>query len=151
MKKFLCLLVAILLVGSIVLAETIDLSAMTDDELLALKESVANEIEARSSKANSAIPWYDYGIGQYLPSFADVTGNTSIKPGISWNNDKSFAEQFEGATEDDFKAYCEALDKWGYNINKSTTWASYEASNTNGIKVNLYIIGDQITFKADQR
>ena len=151
MKKFLCLLVALLFIGSFVLAESIDLSSMTDDELTRLKEKIADEIERRNSNASSIRPWYDFGLGQYLPSFADATGNTSTKQGISWNNETSFAEQFEGASENDFKVYCEALEEWGYNKNKSTTWASYEASNSDGIKVSLYIISDQITLQADKR
>lgn len=47
MKKFLCLLVALLLIGSIALAESIDLSAMTDDDLLALKDQVNQTLSDR--------------------------------------------------------------------------------------------------------
>lgn len=151
MKKLLCLLVALLFAGSVALSEAVDLSSMTDVELLNLKKMISSEIERRNSNSHSVGPWYDFGLGEYLPSFADATGNTSTKKGISWNNEKSFAEQFEGASEDDFKAYCKALEEWGFNIDKSTTWSSYEASNADGVKVNLYIISDQITLQADQR
>jgi hypothetical protein len=51
MKKILCLLVALLLVGSLGLAEAIDLSSMTDEELLALKEQVDCAINERGISA----------------------------------------------------------------------------------------------------
>ncbi len=47
MKKFLCLLIALLLVGTIALSESVDLSSMTNDELLALKDQVVQEINER--------------------------------------------------------------------------------------------------------
>ena len=51
MKKILCLLVALLLVGSLGLAEAIDLSSMTDEELLVLKEQVDCAINERGISA----------------------------------------------------------------------------------------------------
>jgi hypothetical protein len=150
MKKFLCLLVALILVGSIALAEFIDLSSMTDDELMALQSTVADEIKKRKGDESTIGSWYDYGIGQYLPSFSEVTGNTPMPSDICWNDDTSFGDQFEGVTEEDFKAYCTALNEWGYNIDKFTTQSYYEASNSNGILVEVYLIDDLFTIKADQ-
>ncbi len=47
MKKVLCLLVVLLLVGSFALSETLDLGSMSDDELLTLKSKVDGEMAVR--------------------------------------------------------------------------------------------------------
>lgn len=70
MKKFLCLLVALVLVGSIALAEAIDLSSMTDDELLALKDQVNQTITDRGLTDEF-----------YLTTGVYICG-TAIKPGV---------------------------------------------------------------------
>ena len=152
MKKVLCLLVALLLVGTIAFADPIDWSLYTDEQLTIMKNYIEAELYRRSQEEgnpNSINPWYDYGVGQYLPSFVEATGNSSTKRGIAWNDNNSFAEQFEGVSEEDFKAYCDAVNDWGYNIDKSTTYASYEASNSNGISIHMYLIGNLMTVEAE--
>ena len=47
MKKVLCLLVALFFVGSIALADVIDLNSLSDDELLALKDQVSQAVSDR--------------------------------------------------------------------------------------------------------
>lgn len=49
MKKFLSLLLALLLVPAAALASGLDLSAMTDEELTALRDAVDRELAARSA------------------------------------------------------------------------------------------------------
>lgn len=68
MKKFLCLLVALVLVGSIALAEVIDLSSMTDDDLLVLKEQVIQAVSERG-----LIKEFQLTAGVYI-------GGVDIKP-----------------------------------------------------------------------
>lgn len=69
MKRFLCLLVTLLLVGSFGLAEAIDLSSMTDEELLALKEQVNQAVSDRG-----LIKEFQLTSGIYI-------GGVDIKPG----------------------------------------------------------------------
>lgn len=150
MRRILCLLIVLLLIGSTGLSESIDLSVMTDDELLELKDRVLSEIEIRNDGSTNVGPWYDYGLGSRLPSFEDATENANTVKGICWNDDNSFGEQFEGVTREDFERYCEALDQWGYNIGKATTNASYSASNADGIMLEVYLLSDLMTVKADK-
>lgn len=69
MKKVLCLIVALLLAGSFALSETIDLSSMTDDELLTLKVLLDQTISDRG-----LIKEFKISSGLYI-------GGTDIKPG----------------------------------------------------------------------
>ena len=69
MKKVLYLLVALLLIGSIALAEAIDLSSMTDDELLTLKDQVSQAISDRG-----LVKEFQMSAGMYV-------GGVDIKPG----------------------------------------------------------------------
>lgn len=66
MKKFFCLLIALLLAGSIALSESVDLSSMTDDELISLQTVVETEISSRGLK-EKPISEGIYSIGVFLP------------------------------------------------------------------------------------
>lgn len=53
MKKLLALLLALLLIGSIALAEAVDFASMTDDDLNALIDSAKAEVERRDLTSNT--------------------------------------------------------------------------------------------------
>ena len=84
MKKFLCLLVALVLVGSIALAEVIDLSSITDDDLLALKEQVIQAVSDRGLikefqlTAGVYIGGVDIKPGRYMLTATEVNDSVSI-------------------------------------------------------------------------
>ena len=84
MKKFLCLLVALVLVGSIALAEVIDLSSMTDDDLLALKDQVSQAVSDRGLikefqlTAGVYIGGVDIKPGRYILTATEVNDSVSI-------------------------------------------------------------------------
>lgn len=88
MKKILCLLVALLLVGSLGLAEALDLSSMTDEELLALKEQVNQAISDRGLvkefqlTAGIYIGGVDIKPGRYTLTATDVNDMVSIGLGV---------------------------------------------------------------------
>lgn len=91
MKKFLCLLVALLLVGSISFAESIDLSSMTDTELFALKEQV-----------EQILMDHDSSFGMRFASGIYVAG-TDIKPGryiIHTSNDQGLGNLYVYANKE---------------------------------------------------
>lgn len=84
MKKFLCLLAALLLIGSIALAEAIDLSSMTDDELLALKDQVSQAVSDRGLvkefqlTAGIYIGGVDIKPGRYILTATEVNDSVTI-------------------------------------------------------------------------
>lgn len=84
MKKFLCLLVALFLVGSIALAEVVDLSSMTDDDLLALKDQVSQAVSDRGLikefqlTAGVYIGGVDIKPGRYILTATEVNDSVSI-------------------------------------------------------------------------
>ena len=88
MKKILCLLVALLLIGSLGLAEAIDLSSMTDEELLALKEQVNQAISDRGLvkefqlTAGIYIGGIDIKPGRYTLTATDANDMVSIGLGV---------------------------------------------------------------------
>jgi len=88
MKKILCLLVALLLVGSLGLAEAIDFSSMTDEELLALKEQVNQAISDRGLikefqlTAGIYIGGVDIKPGRYTLTATDANDMVSIGLGV---------------------------------------------------------------------
>ena len=97
MKKFLCLLVALVLIGSIALAEAIDLSSMTDDDLLALKEQVIQAVSDRGLikefqlTAGVYIGGVDIKPGRYMLTATEVNDSVSIglaKDAESLDSDK---------------------------------------------------------------
>lgn len=63
MKKILFLLVALLLVGSLALAESIDLGSLTDDELLALHQKIEDTIDERGLSSNMHLPNGEFVVG----------------------------------------------------------------------------------------
>lgn len=97
MKKVLCLLVALMLIGSIALAETMDLGSMTDEELLALKVQVDQSISDRGLiqefqiTAGIYIGGVDIKPGRYMLTATEVNDMVSIglgKDADSLHNDE---------------------------------------------------------------
>lgn len=69
MKKLIAIiLAAILLFATPVLAEGIDLSTMTIDELVVLRTRINAEINGRMSGSDNAFPPFDYKVGKHIPA-----------------------------------------------------------------------------------
>lgn len=69
MKKFLALFLAMMmLVITSALAEDLDLTQMTIDELAALRTRINAEINERMVGSDSAFPPYDYQVGKHIPA-----------------------------------------------------------------------------------
>ena len=80
MRKLLCLLMAILLIGTVALAESIDLSALSDDELLALKDQLDSVIYERELFSSTLFPAGLYVVGEDIKAgkYAVHVGNADI-------------------------------------------------------------------------
>ena len=68
MKRALALLLALLLLTPAALAEDLDLSSMTFEELCALKQRINDEIVTRPEWRGVAVPKGFYTIGQDIPA-----------------------------------------------------------------------------------
>ena len=64
MKKFLCLVVALLLVGMVALCEGIDVSSLSDNELLELRDQVDNAISDRGLLSGTTLPSGKFVVGE---------------------------------------------------------------------------------------
>jgi len=148
MKRFLCAVFALMLLCTTALSEGFDLSTMTDDELLALKEAVDSEVDSRGLLTSEYEPWDEYGLAQYLPSLSKIVGRELKSSVYGYNFDTSFAGNFEGMSRGDFDEYVKALKAYGYINEASSSPYSFEGTNDDGIKVSAFLIGDSITISA---
>ena len=82
--RFLCLVLAALLLALPAMAETVDLSKMTDDEIVALLTSVNNEIVSRGINKTASLPQGSYIGGKDLPAGRYIF--TCKATGDDWGN-----------------------------------------------------------------
>ena len=69
MKQILAFTLAMLMLMAMpVLAESLDLTQMTIDELAALRTRINAEINGRMVGSDSAFPPYDYQVGKHIPA-----------------------------------------------------------------------------------
>lgn len=130
-KVFLLVAVFVFLLSSVGLSESLDLSAMSTEELLRLQSSIAEEIQKRSETngVSTYKKWYDFGLGQYLPDPAEIIGR-KLEPynNIQINTDSMFSEFLSGASKEDYELYVEALKTFGYNENIQSYGVGYTAT-----------------------
>ena len=82
--RFLCLVLAALLFALPAMAETIDLSKLSDDEIVALLDSVNAEIVSRGIKKTASLPQGSYIGGKDLPAGRYIF--TCKATGDDWGN-----------------------------------------------------------------
>ena len=143
-KKIVTLvLVTLLLLSSFASAETFSVSSLSDEDLLALREQVVAEIAARHLEDAGVFgQWYDFGLGQFLPSPTEVFGRVPKQHStITNNDDKWFTDNLDDVTHDEFEAYVAALRVYGFNEKISATGISFEADNVDGIHISVSLIG----------
>ena len=82
--RFLCLVMAALLFVLPAMAETIDLSKLSDDEIVALLDSVNAEIVSRGINKTASLPQGSYIAGKDLPAGRYIF--TCKATGDDWGN-----------------------------------------------------------------
>ena len=145
-KKLVSLFLISVLVSMISIsafADVVDVTALSDEALLALKEQVLEEISVRHLEDSYAFgQWYNFGLGKILPDPAKVFGRSPKKHSIISNNDdKWFTENLEDITQEEFEMYVAALRMYGFNNSISASGISFEADNSDGIHINVTLIG----------
>jgi hypothetical protein len=99
MKRLLTIILVMLFAGSAV-AESIDLSSMTADELEALQEQITIELKERNGVQSVTVPIGVWKVGEDIP-FGHWTITTSENAMYGWSS----------------VVYCEALDETGKKPN----------------------------------
>ena len=156
MKKIITSLIALilcLLISGLCVAESIDFSKLSNDELLALRERIQLEIDLRGLDNNYAFgQWYDYGLGQYLPNPSAVFGAEKKRQAeIASNSDSRFSENLDKVTKGEFESYVGALRMYGFNDIEKSSAISFNAKNAEGIEVRISLIGEVLFVNADKR
>ena len=82
-RCFCCILICILLIP-VAFAETVDLSSMTDEEVVALLTRVNEEIVSRGINKTAKLPQGGYIAGKDLPAGRYIF--TSLAKGDDWGN-----------------------------------------------------------------
>ncbi len=140
MKKFLCLLVALFLAGSIALAESIDLSSMTDDELLILEDQVSQEVSDRG-----LVKEFKVTPGMYIGGTDIKVGRYKaiVPPGIGYMT-IIIAKDIDSASDrDNYLFYTHPY------MDDDDDPLSYTFSISEGNVLRIYSISDIVLEKAD--
>lgn len=88
MKKLLSFVLALVLMVPVALAESIDLSSMSVDELIALKASIVGELMSREEIKEANIPAGSYTVGKDIPVGAYSIKTNALMVMISVTNAK---------------------------------------------------------------
>lgn len=93
-RRFLCCLLACLLLVSAALAATVDLSSMTDDEVVELLTQVNQEIVKRGIAKTAKLPEGAYIAGSDIPAGKYIF--TVLATGDDWGNVTVYSEGGKG-------------------------------------------------------
>ena len=93
-RRFLCTVTAALLLALPALAEPVDLSALSDDEVVALLQSVNDEIVSRGIAKTAKLPLGKYLVGRDLPAGRYIY--TCMAKGDDWGNVTVYSEGGKG-------------------------------------------------------
>ena len=94
-RRFLCCLLVCLLLIPAALADTIDLSVLSDDEIVALLNQVNEEIVSRGINKTAKLPQGGYIAGKDLPVGRYIY--TSMAKGDDWGNLTVKADEGKGS------------------------------------------------------
>ena len=132
MKKFLKVVLALMLLVSMVIG------------LSACSNGGSNSTEYKGEY------WYDYGIGQYVPTMKLRSGKAPRASGLIKNNDNEMFLQVENASkEDDFADYVGLLIDRGFVNDVKRDNREYIAVDGDQHKVRVYNWGNgKITVEA---
>lgn len=96
MKKFLMILVCLILVSTVAICEAIDFSSISDEELQELYASIVTEMNARSMEQAVYVPNGHYAIGTDIPAGSYVITSVDAEKGSSFTTYESY-EDYEDA------------------------------------------------------
>ena len=129
MKKLICALLAVVLVGCLILpacAESIDLSALTWEELLELKAAITREQLSRDEWQEVDVPQGVYKVGEDIPAGKwTVTSRYGTSSTISW---------------------CKNLDDSGHDVD---IWGTYDMANVKNPESKWTDKGDRLEYTFD--
>ena len=93
MRKLITLiLAALLLLATSALAEDIDLTPMTIDELAALRSRINAEINSRMKGTDAVFPPFDYQVGKHIPAGMYLITCIEITNGETYGQVAAWAE-----------------------------------------------------------
>lgn len=127
MKKIVALTLLIMCVCSLMIGvcEDIDLSGLTESELLELRNEIDDLL---SKKPSDSKTWYSHGLGQFLPDPNAVIGrDLKSRPYSQMNTDGMFSEIIDDLTYEEYELYIDALKNFGYNENIQAYGFGYSA------------------------
>ena len=85
------------------------------------------------------IEWSKIELSAQLPELPFEKGK------ISTNTDEELSIKIEKVSEDDFKSYMKECAAKGYSVDAEKTQSSYEAYNSAGYHLDMYLIGDSFS------
>jgi len=115
MKKIVAIVVLVLYVCSFIVAkcESINLDSLSDKELIELRNRID---EILSKELDDVKPWYDHGLGRFLPDPNVIIGRQlKSRPYSQMNTDGTFSETVTGITYEEYGLYAKAIKSYGYN------------------------------------
>lgn len=128
MKKFLIIVVVIVLIAGALI-------------FLNQKRNEKTYIEFKGET------WYDYGIGQYIPTMRLRSGQApkAERESVVINSDTSmFMEIVNAEPYDDFYDYIELLMEKGFIYDAKRTTRNYEASDSEGRVIKIMNFGNGV-------
>jgi len=135
MKRIFILLMAFLMFSVCSFAENlnIDLSVYSNEELQILKSMIEEELLSRQGYE----PWFDYGLGQYIPKIKLFSADElSLKTTVV-NDDNHFYLTVMETEKEDFENYIEVLKIFGFDENVDRSATVFSAENEDGWKITL--------------
>ena len=93
-RRFLCCLLVLLLLIPAALADTVDLSSLSDDELIALLDQVNAEVVSRRINKTAKLPQGSYIGGKDLPVGRYIF--TCMATGDDWGNVTVYTDEGKG-------------------------------------------------------
>lgn len=92
--RFLCLLVVCFLLIPVAVADTVDLSSMSDDEIIALLDELNEEIVRRGINKTAKLPQGTYNVGSDIPAGRYIF--TCLAVGDDWGNVTVYSDGGKG-------------------------------------------------------
>lgn len=154
MKKVLYLSIALLIIGQIAFANGTEdlrnlLVKMTDEQLVALRDMVQDEINFRGVEGNtvkgSFSPWYDYGVAKIVPSHEAYLGHLLIRYGDFYNSENGFTETVGPISSEEFNTYADFLIELGFKEGVSRFDGAFRAENSDGSSITLYLSDNKMS------
>ncbi len=106
MKKVFAVIITIaLFVGTVALAETLDLSQYTDTELISLLKEVQQEVANRHIEKSADLPQGSYLVGKDIP--AGTYDISVVYKGSMWMDIYIYADGGDGEVKQDFSVFAD--------------------------------------------